>query len=235
MLQLVQDERQKTRCNPGLLVLQRCGSSFCAAVCFHRVRSMISMAHFGLQTAFGMPKSKASPVGAANKATRQPRASNAKSAPSQPAVLKQYRKGPGGQISLSVGLTGARVGDILRGVENPSGGDVVNVVLRVVSGVAIAAPAIIRRSAEAEFGREALIEAVAKHFGISKAAAELRYDDSPTCDLPNHQPLGSHCSHGVDDNCSCSCASFIIVSQGVWQSFAEQHGNGGELQRLRPN
>ena len=181
-----------------------------------------------------MPKSQPSTVDTANKVTRQPRGSNAKRAPSQAAVRKQYRKGHAAQILLSVGLTGARVGDLLRGLEHASGGDVMNVVLRVVSGV-ISAPAIIRRSAEAEFGREALIEAVAKHFGISRAAAELRYDDFPTSELPNHQALGSHCSHGVEENCSCSCASFVILSQGVWQNFAEQHGNGGELQRLRPN
>ena len=150
--------------------------------------------------------------------------------------LKQYSaKGSKGKFPLTVGITGARAGDVLRGVEETSAGaagDTANVVLRLVSG-SVAAPAIIRRSVEAEVGLERLLSAVAQQFGISKAAAELRYNDFPSSEVPNHQPLGSGCSHGIEEDCQCPpAASFVIVSQGVWQSFAEQHGNGTELQHL---
>lgn len=137
-----------------------------------------------------------------------------------------------GKFPLTVGITGARCGDLLRGVEEASNGDVANVVLRLVAGQ-VAAPLIIRRSVEAELGREALLAAVAKHFGISRAAAELRYNDFPSSECPNHQPLGSGCSHGIEEDCTCApMASFVIVSQGVWQNFAEQHGNRAELQAM---
>ena len=137
-----------------------------------------------------------------------------------------------GKFPLTVGLTGARSGDLLRGVEDASGGDVAHVVLRLVHGT-VAAPAIIRRSVEAEVGKEALLTAVAQHFRCSRAAAELKYNDFPTSECPNHQPLGSGCSHGIEEECTCPpSASFVILSQGVWQNFAEQHGNGSELQHL---
>ena len=91
--------------------------------------------------------------------------------------LKQYSVAQKGKFPLTVGITGARCGDLLRGVEEASNGDVANVVLRLVAGQ-VAAPLIIRRSVEAELPpaqrREALLAAVAKHFGISRAAAELR-------------------------------------------------------------
>ena len=117
-------------------------------------------------------------------------------------------------------------------MEDASGGDVAHVVLRLVRGT-VAAPAIIRRSVEAEVGKEALLTAVAQHFRCSRAAAELKYNDFPTSECPNHQPLGSGCSHGIEEECTCPpSASFVILSQGVWQNFAEQHGNGTELQHL---
>lgn len=87
--------------------------------------------------------------------------------------LKQYSVAQKGKFPLTVGITGARCGDLLRGVEEASNGDVANVVLRLVAGQ-VAAPLIIRRSVEAELGREVLLAAVARHFGISRAAAELR-------------------------------------------------------------
>lgn len=60
-----------------------------------------------------------------------------------------------------------------------------------------------------------------------------RYNDFPSSECPNHQPLGSGCSHGIEEDCTCApMASFVIVSQGVWHNFAEQHGNGAELQHL---
>ncbi|CAE7229477.1 unnamed protein product [Symbiodinium natans] len=80
--------------------------------------------------------------------------------------LKQYSVGSEpGKLPLTVGITGARAGDVLcqgritvptpaRGVEDASSGDVANVVLRLVSGM-VSAPSIIRRSVEAEVGREA--------------------------------------------------------------------------------
>ncbi|CAK9110536.1 Helicase ATP-binding domain-containing protein [Durusdinium trenchii] len=89
------------------------------------------------------------------------------------------------------------------------------------------------RGVEAEVGRDALVETVAKHFSISKAQAELRYDDFPTTEAPNHQPLGSGCCHGIEEECNCPpAATFVIVCQGVWQSFAEQHGHGSEMQAM---
>jgi len=146
--------------------------------------------------------------------------------------LKQYSVAKKGKFPLTVGLTGARSGDLLRGVEDASGGDVAHVVLRLVHGT-VAAPAIIRRSVEAEVGKEALLTAVAQHFRCSRAAAELKYNDFPTSECPNHQPLGSGCSHGIEEECTCPpSASFVILSQGVWQNFAEQHGNGTELQTM---
>ena len=146
--------------------------------------------------------------------------------------LKQYSVAKAGKFPLTVGITGARADDTLRGVEDASSGDVANVVLRIESGV-VSAPSIIRRSVEAEVGRDVLIDAVSKHFRISKAAAELRYENFPTIEAPNHQPLGSGCSHGIEEDCQCPpAATFVIVSQGVWQSFAEQHGNGAEMQKL---
>ncbi|CAK9089087.1 unnamed protein product [Durusdinium trenchii] len=146
--------------------------------------------------------------------------------------LKQYSVGKSGRVPLTVGITGARADDVLRGVEEASSGDVANVVLRIHSGV-VSAPSIIRRSVEAEVGRDALVETVAKHFSISKAQAELRYDDFPTTEAPNHQPLGSGCCHGIEEECNCPpAATFVIVCQGVWQSFAEQHGHGSEMQAM---
>ena len=103
-------------------------------------------------------------------------------------------------VPITVGLTGARAGDILNGCSD----DTANVVLRVDTGT-IAAPSIIRRSVEHEVGRDKVIAAVAKHFSIaSTAAAEMRYDDCPVSDQPNHAPLGSGCSHNIKpDGKSC--------------------------------
>jgi len=59
----------------------------------------------------------------------------------------------------------------------------------------------------------------------------LKYDDCPVVEAANHQPLGSGCTHAVDESCCCEAsARFTILSQGVWQEFAEAHG----LQRLPP-
>eukprot|EP00746_Dinoflagellata_sp_MGD_P007999 gnl/MRDRNA2_/MRDRNA2_115939_c0_seq1.p1 gnl/MRDRNA2_/MRDRNA2_115939_c0~~gnl/MRDRNA2_/MRDRNA2_115939_c0_seq1.p1 ORF type:complete len:1300 (-),score=258.95 gnl/MRDRNA2_/MRDRNA2_115939_c0_seq1:153-4052(-) len=135
-------------------------------------------------------------------------------------------------LEISVGLTGARAGDILHGLASSSSGDTANVVLRLDSGL-VCAPAIIRRSIEAEVGKDKLIASIARHFSCSKASAELRLNDFPTTEQPNHQPLGSGCSHGIDENCSCEpAARFTILSQGKWQEFADAHGHGEELQRM---
>eukprot|EP00437_Effrenium_voratum_P007330 CAMPEP_0181435760 /NCGR_PEP_ID=MMETSP1110-20121109/20500_1 /TAXON_ID=174948 /ORGANISM="Symbiodinium sp., Strain CCMP421" /LENGTH=1270 /DNA_ID=CAMNT_0023559307 /DNA_START=15 /DNA_END=3827 /DNA_ORIENTATION=- len=181
-------------------------------------------------------KAPAHPTKDVKKAKGQSRQSSTVASKSEKGLserrLKQYSSAKSGKLSLSVGITGARAGDMLRGVEGASNGDVANVVLRIVSGV-VAAPSIIRRSVEAEVGREALVDSVSKHFGISKAAAGLRYDDFPQTEAPNHQPLGSGCVHGVEEDCTCPpAATFVVVSQGVWQGFAEQHGNGAELQAM---
>ena len=165
--------------------------------------------------------------------------------------LKQYSVGKSGRVPLTVGITGARADDVLRGVEEASSGDVANVVLRIHSGV-VSAPSIIRRSVEAEVGRDALVETVAKHFSISKAQAELRYDDFPTTEAPNHQPLGSGCCHGIEEECNCPpAATFVIVCQGVHTGFGrtmqaigfelclfvclfvwEEHMRGGQFQAM---
>ena len=143
--------------------------------------------------------------------------------------LKQYAgSGKTGPIPITVGLTGARAGDILNGWCD----DTANVVLRIDTGT-IAAPAVIRRSVEHEVGREKVIASVAKHFGIATAAAEMRYNDCPTSEQPNHAPLGQGCHHhvgavdGDKDGCGCEpAARFTILNQGVWQQFADEHGNG---------
>ena len=81
--------------------------------------------------------------------------------------LKQYRGEAG--ITMSVGITGARAGDLLRGM---SSGDTANVLLRLDTGV-VKAPGIIRRTLEEELGRDVVIAAFAKHFGISHSAAAV--------------------------------------------------------------
>ena len=141
--------------------------------------------------------------------------------------LKQYAgKNKTGPVPITVGLTGARAGDILHGCSE----DTANVVLRIDTGT-IAAPLIIRNSVEHEVGRDNVIAAVAKHFGIaSTAAAEMRYDDCPVSEQPNHAPLGQGCSHTINANGqSCGCkpaARFTILNQGVWQQFANEHRQG---------
>ena len=141
--------------------------------------------------------------------------------------LKQYAgKNKTEPVPITVGLTGARAGDILNGCSE----DTTNVVLRIDTGT-IAAPLIIRDSVEHDVGRDNIIAAVAKHFGItSTAAAEMRYDDCPVSEQPNHAPLGQGCSHTIGaDGQSCGCkpaARFTILNQGVWQQFADKHGHG---------
>jgi hypothetical protein len=151
--------------------------------------------------------------------------------------LKQYTQGvkssakPG--LAITVGLTGARAGDTLHGCAE----DTKNVVLHVDTGV-VAAPSIIRRSVEAEVGRDALLAAFAKHFGLPASAAALRYEDCPQTESPNHQPLGQGCAcewraRGAAAGCACEpAARFTILNQGVWQRFAEAHGHGGALEAL---
>ena len=84
--------------------------------------------------------------------------------------LKQYRGQAG--ITMSVGITGARAGDLLRGVPGMSSGDTANVLLRLDTGE-VKAPGIIRRTLEEELGREVVVVAFAKHFGISHSAAAV--------------------------------------------------------------
>ena len=87
---------------------------------------------------------------------------------------------------MTVGLTGARAGDLLRGVSGMSSGDTANVMLRIDSGV-VPAPGIIRKSIEDEVGKEAVIAAFAKHFGLSNSVAAMRYADCPIDeDAANH-------------------------------------------------
>ena len=50
--------------------------------------------------------------------------------------------------------------------------------MRIGKGV-VHAPGILRRSVEDLVGRERVVASFAKHFGISNAAAELRYSDCP--------------------------------------------------------
>ena len=117
--------------------------------------------------------------------------------------LKQYS----GKHKVTVGLTGARAGDELHGLP---GGDCSDVVLRVHSGV-VRAPAIIMRSLIEEVGSDRVVASVARHFGLSNAAAELRMHDFPTYEDANHLPLGSGCNHGVGEGCTCEPAARYLV------------------------
>lgn len=132
-------------------------------------------------------------------------------------------------VPIDVGLTGARAGDTLQGC----GTDTVNVVLRIDSGE-VTAPAVLRRSVEGAVGREAVVASFAKAMGMSRAAAEMRYADCPTSEVPNHCPLGQSCSHRVGSgDCGCEpAARFTILNQGIWQTFADEHGRGEQLQAM---
>lgn len=136
---------------------------------------------------------------------------------------------------MNVGMTGARAGDLVRGVAGMSSGDTANVLLRIDTGE-VAAPGIIRRTIEDELGRDAVVVAFAKHFGVSHSAATLRYADCPVDEeAANHRALGSGCNHSPDAESPCTCeprAKFTILSQGVWQDFAEAHGNGAQLRAM---
>ena len=83
-----------------------------------------------------------------------------------------------------------------------------------------------------------VVASVAKHFKISQAAAALRYADFPQKEEANHCPLGQGCSHrfeGGAGSAGCGCepaARFTILNQGVWQHFAEAHGNGAALEAM---
>ena len=149
--------------------------------------------------------------------------------------LKQYCGANEDNVQVSVGLTGARAGDVLRGVvsDNVSGSDTANVVLRIDSGT-VHAPGIIRRSVEDTAGRERVVAAFAKHFGMSVSAAEMRYEDCPVDEAcANHKPLGSGCHHSHEEGCSCAAAAtFTILSQGVWQDFADAHSHGDTLRAM---
>lgn len=176
------------------------------------------------------PKSSAD----ASKRAKSTSASAAETGAISARRLKQYAgKNKDEVVPITVGLTGARAGDILNGCSD----DTANVVLRIDTGT-IAAPLIIRRSVEDEVGRDNVIAAVAKHFCIaSTAAAEMRYDDCPVSEQPNHAPLGQGCSHtiGADgQNCRCKpAARFTILNQGIWQQFADEHGHGACLTRTQ--
>ena len=158
-------------------------------------------------------------------------------APLQPSQrrLKQYQGAGKDSVSMNVGVTGARAGDLLRGVSNASSGDTANVLIRIDSGV-VPAPGIIRRSIEDSIGRDKVVQAYAKHFGCSLSTAALRYSDCPVDeDAVNHRALGSGCNHSQDAETMCDCvpaATFTILSQGAWQEFADAHGNGAALRAM---
>lgn len=137
-------------------------------------------------------------------------------------------KNKSSSVDINVGLTGARAGDILHGC----GEDTANVILKIDSGGIVYAPSIVRRTVEDEVGHDNVLSSFAKHFGLSVAAAKLRYDDCPEADTPNHCPLGQGCSHG-SNMCDCEpAARFIILNQGIWQHFASVHGNDEELEEM---
>lgn len=130
---------------------------------------------------------------------------------------------------VSVGLTGAREGDVLQGCH----ADTQNVLLKVDTGT-IEAPFCVREAVEAHVGVDTIVQQMAKQFGWSRAVAALRYKDSPVSapEMPNAQPLGKGCSH-QDLNCDCEpAARFTLLNQGIWQQFAEEHGNGKAMQAL---
>ncbi|CAB9519679.1 expressed unknown protein [Seminavis robusta] len=130
--------------------------------------------------------------------------------------------------TITVAITGAREGDMVEGCA----ADTQNVVLRVEQGT-ISAPAGIRRSVEAHEGRDAVVQMMAKQFGMSVSQANMRYNDCPVIEnVRNSQPLGQACTHS-DTTCDCEpAARFVILNQGVWQNFAEEHGHGEQLKEM---
>lgn len=135
-------------------------------------------------------------------------------------------------IALHVGLTGARDGARLVGTSV----DTASVVLRVVGG-SLSAPGARRSATEAAVGRDVMVASVARHYGLSKARAAQRYDDTPLAPhAANHRPLGATCNHGAgvgDITCDCPDeARFVIVQPGVWQGFAEGYGHGDVLREM---
>jgi hypothetical protein len=131
---------------------------------------------------------------------------------------------PNGTFLPTVALTGARQGQKLVGIHPDTHG----VILLVVAGV-VAAPSKVLAAVRGEVGGE-LIRAVMEHFKLSREAAQQALDDVPTKDVPHHQPLGSACPHRAEDECGCRPeATFKLLSQGVWQAFAEKHGKGAEM------
>ena len=137
-------------------------------------------------------------------------------------LLKKHFSG-----TVTVGLTGAREGDILQGCAP----DTNNVILRVERGI-MEAPYCIRQAVEAQVGRDTIIQRMAQQFGLSNATAAMRYNDCPVSDgnTPNAQPLGKACSHTA---CDCEpAARFVILNQGVWQEYAQEHGKEDALEEM---
>ena len=117
--------------------------------------------------------------------------------------------------------------------------DTRNVLLRVVGG---AAPALSCWQADAVklFGQETVDRETASHLRIAGPAWRHDLDEwrsaRPTADTVNHLPLGAGCPHDVVAGCQCPAAArFTVVCQGRWQEWAEQHGNGAEMERLVEN
>lgn len=155
---------------------------------------------------------------------------------------KKMKRTAAGHLLLTVGLTGARAGDTLEGCAEDSQG----VVLRIATGIVHAPGKILR-----QVPREEVVTSIAKHFGISRAIAELRYNDIPQQDTtadgharPNHLPLGGNCQHAghlaLQEACTvCSSeegtcqpeATFVLLQPGKFQQFADDAGQGATLNR----
>ena len=132
---------------------------------------------------------------------------------------------------IHAGITGARCGNVLRG-----SGDASDVLLRIVDGTAYA-PACWTKETIEKHGDARFLKAVVDHLGCSFAHASLAvgdfavwHGDKPA---PNHLPLGAGCAHHITEACECpATARFVVISQGRWQQWAEDHGHGAELEAI---
>ena len=121
---------------------------------------------------------------------------------------QQPKRSTDGKLLLTVGITGARAGDIVEG----SAVDTVGVVLRVVRGICLAPDKLKETLDQAE-----VVSAVARKFAMSTARAEQWVADIPSSNVtsrgkrrPNHQPLGCGCHCGgvaVSGSCTSSAES----------------------------
>ena len=129
----------------------------------------------------------------------------------------------GKDILLTVSLTGARKGDLLKGIHQDSE----NTLLKITKGVISIVPYFMK-----DVDPSDLVRAVSKSYGISHSVAEQRIRDFPNANDPNRdnaQPLGRSCRHKhTDPSCECENeAMFCVLQPGALQNHAEEAGFGG--------